>query len=171
MQKIGALLLTAILITPMTVTANEQIIRHKNAAHLVEPWAREFAEAIELPAAAEQIILSGVGPEVTDANAPADSVERYGDTQTQTRSVLRQIKEILARRGFQMGDIVNMQALIVGDPRNEGEADFRGFSSAYNQFFGTTDQPNVPARTRAQVIRLVPPGWLVEVTVTAARRR
>ncbi|MDW3687223.1 RidA family protein [Cupriavidus sp. CV2] len=151
-----------------SASAAEQIVRHRNPAHMTEPWAREFAEVIEIPAGAEQLVLSGVGPTVANASAPPDTAASYGDTATQTRNVLGQIERILKDRGYQMGDIVSMQALIVADPAT-GKPDFTGFSGVYNQYFGTGKQPNVPVRTRAEVLRLVPPGWLVEVTVTASR--
>lgn len=153
----------------MTTPDQARIVRHLNPASRTQPWAREFAESIEIPATAMTIVLSGVGPEVADAGAPEGTVASYGSTATQTRSVLRQIERTLAGRGYGMADIVSMQALLVGDPDNGGEADFKAFSEVYDTFFGCAHQPNVPARTRAQVIRLVPPGWLVEVTVTASR--
>jgi len=149
-------------------SAAEQIVRHRNFAHMAEPWAREFAEVIEIPANVEQVVLSGVGPRVTNASAPPDTAASYGNTATQTRDVLEQIERILKDRGYRMGDIVSMQAMIVADPAT-GKPDFTGFSGVYNQFFGTDKQPNVPVRTRSEVVRLVPPGWLVEITVTASR--
>ncbi len=162
----------ASLATPGLCIANanaaEQIVRHRNPAHMTEPWAREFAEVIEIPANAQQLVLSGVGPTVANASAPPDTAASYADTATQTRNVLGQIERILKDRGYRMSDIVSMQALIVADPAT-GKPDFTGFSSVYNQYFGTDEQPNVPVRTRAEVLRLVPPGWLVEITVTASR--
>lgn len=163
-----AIVLTGIL-TIMPTQASDNIIRHLNPANAREPWAREFAEAIEVPANARQIVLSGVGPELTDPSAAAGSIKAYGDTKAQTLSVIKQIEATLKRHGYTLGDVVSMQALVVGDPALNGEADFEGFSEVYNQYFGTQAQPNVPARTRAQVIRLVPPGWLVEITVTAIK--
>lgn len=150
-------------------THPHSLVRHLHPASITEPWAREFAEAIEVPVNARQLVLSGVGPQVIDATAPAGSVQAYGDTAAQTLSVIRQIDATLARHGYELGDIVSMQALLVADPLSDGVADFEGFSGVYNQYFGTPAQPNVPARTRAQVIRLVPPGWLVEITVTATK--
>lgn len=154
-----------------TSYADEEIIRHRNPAHLTESWAREFAESIELPATAKIITLSGVGPTITNKNVSPDSVEAYGDTETQTRNVLEQIRSILSAHGYTMGDIISMQALFVGDPSLDNKPGFKNFSKVYNEYFGTAEQPNVPARTRAQVIRLVPPGWLVEITVTAAKSK
>lgn len=67
-----------------------------------------------------------------------------------------------------MGDVVKMQAFLVAP---EGEAlDFDGFMKGYAQFFGTTEQPNLPSRSVMTVAGLVSAGWLVEIEVTAARR-
>lgn len=154
-----------------TAYADEDIIRHRNPAHLTESWAREFAESIELPASSKTIVLSGVGPTISNKEVSPNSVEAYGDTETQTRNVLEQIRSILAARGYTMSDIISMQALFVGDPNLDNQPDFEHFSKVYNEYFGTDEQPNVPARTRAQVLRLVPPGWLVEITVTAAKAK
>jgi len=41
---------------------------------------------------------------------------------------------------------------------------------AYSQFFGTSSQPNLPARSTVQVAGLVSPGMLVEIEVTLAKR-
>jgi enamine deaminase RidA (YjgF/YER057c/UK114 family) len=153
----------------MPTHESDSIVRHLHPASADEPWAREFAQAIEVPAHARQLILSGVGPQIIDAAAQPGSVQAYGDTAQQTLSVIEQIKATLHSHGYALGDIVNMQALLVAPPGNEGVADFDGFSRVYNQYFGTAAQPNVPARTRAQVIRLVPPGWLVEITATAIK--
>jgi enamine deaminase RidA (YjgF/YER057c/UK114 family) len=153
----------------MTTQSSNTLIRHLHPASVSEPWAREFAEAIEVPVNARQLVLSGVGPQVVDDAAPAGSVQAYGDTAVQTLSVIGQIEATLNRHGYGLGDIVSMQALLVADPAADGVADFEGFSAIYNQYFGTAAQPNVPTRTRAQVIRLVPPGWLVEMTVTAIK--
>jgi|GEM_PF-1374619 len=163
-------LLTFIMIsTTMTANAEERIVRHKNPAHMTESWAREFAEAIEVTGTTSYLYLSGVGPRVADPSAPSGSIRSYGDTETQTRSVLEQIKQILGQKGYAMGDIISMQALLVADPNVGQRADFTAFSKVYNQYFGTPDQPDVPVRTRAQVLNLVPPGWLVEITVVAAK--
>ncbi|WP_282343117.1 RidA family protein [Pseudomonas sp. PS02288] len=153
----------------MSEQQQDAVVRHLNPAHGVEPWAREFAEAIEIPGGARQLVLSGVGPAIIDASAAPGSVAAYGDTAAQTRSVIEQIAATLQRRGYALGDVISMQALLVGDPTRDGVADFEGFSAVYNRYFGTAEQPRVPTRTRAQVIRLVPPGWLVEITAIAVK--
>ncbi|NHV25194.1 translation initiation inhibitor [Burkholderia sp. D-99] len=134
-----------------------------------ESWAREFSEAIEVPAGAKTITLSGVGALPCNREAGPLTVEYFGDMQTQTRSVLDQIRQILEAKGYALGDIVTVQALFVADPANDDMPNFDAFSTVYRDHFGSAAQPNLPTRTRAQVVRLVEPGWLVEVTVTAAK--
>jgi enamine deaminase RidA (YjgF/YER057c/UK114 family) len=47
--------------------------------------------------------------------------------------------------------------------------DFKGFMEAYTQYFGTPEQPNLPARSAVQVAGLASPGMLVEIEVILAR--
>ncbi|WP_144152785.1 RidA family protein [Paraburkholderia sp. BCC1885] len=148
---------------------SDVILRHNTSAQLKEPWAREFSESIEIPAGARTITLSGVGALPLNPDAKPHTIGYFGNTRTQTRSVLEQISGILEAKSYTLGDVVAMQALFVADPENDGEPDFDGFSGVYLEYFGLAAQPNLPTRTRAQVVRLVEPGWLVEVTVTAAK--
>ena len=145
------------------------IVRHETPAAMKEAWAREFSEAIEIPAGAKYIVLSGVGALPSNPDAESHTVAQFGDTRAQTKSVLDQISHILGSKGYTLGDVVAVQAIFVGDPANNGKPDYEGFSSVYLEYFGSTTQPNLPTRTRSQVVGLVEPGWLVEVTVTAAK--
>ena len=126
-----------------------------------------IAASVEVPAASRLVYVSGTVPDVADADAPQGSVERYGDTATQTRSVLRRIQAQLARHGLDLGDVVMMRVFLVAPPGQE-RMDFAGMMSAYREFFGTAAQPNRPARSTMEVAGLVDPGWLVEIEVTAA---
>ncbi|MEY4511945.1 MAG: hypothetical protein RLZZ450_4067 [Pseudomonadota bacterium] len=56
---------------------------------------------------------------------------------------------------------------LVGDPKLGNKLDFKGFSEAYAQFFGTSEQPNLVARTTVQVAALANPAYLVEIEATA----
>ena len=56
-----------------------------------------------------------------------------------------------------------------GDAALGGRMDFGGFMEAYTQYFGTEEQPNLPARSAVQVAGLARPGMLVEVEVILAR--
>jgi enamine deaminase RidA (YjgF/YER057c/UK114 family) len=93
----------------------------------------------------------------------------WGDTRTQTIGIFTRMKDVLAARGVGFGDIVKMQAFLVGDPDKGGQMDFAGFNEGYALFFGTADQPNVPARSVMQVVALANSGWLVEIEVTVAK--
>ncbi len=129
-----------------------------------------IARAVELPADAKLVYVSGQVPPVVNADVPRDSVEAFGDTTKQTVGVLERIQSVLNDLGLTMGDVVKMQVFLVGDPNNGGVMDFAGFMEGYTQFFGTEEQPNLPARSAMQVAGLVNPGWLVEIEVVAARQ-
>jgi enamine deaminase RidA (YjgF/YER057c/UK114 family) len=124
----------------------------------------------EVPAGSRLVYISGTVPDPIDASAPAGSVQRYGDTATQTRSVLRKIEAALAEHGLGLGDVVMMRVFLVAPP-GQGRMDFAGMMTAYREFFGTAAQPSRPARSTMQVAGLVDPGWLVEIEVTAAAPR
>lgn len=128
-----------------------------------------IAQAVEIPAGKTTVYLSGAVPSVVNDQADKNSVEAYGDTKTQTESVLKAIEKTLERLDLKMSDIFKMQVFLVGDPSKEGKMDFAGFMDGYTQFFGTGAQPNLPSRSVVQVAGLANPGFLVEIEVTAVR--
>ena len=123
--------------------------------------------SVEVPAGSRLIYVSGTVPDPVDADAPAGSAQRYGDTAAQTRSVLRKVEAQLRRHNLGLGDVVMMRVFLVAPP-GQPRMDFAGMMTAYREFFGTPTQPNRPARSTMQVAGLVDPGWLVEIEVTAA---
>lgn len=127
------------------------------------------ALAVEVPAGKATVHLSGAVPEVMDVKADKNSMAAYGDTRTQTESVLKTIDKVLSGLDLKMGDVVRMRVFLVGDPAKGGRMDFAGFIEGYSQFFGTEAQPNLPSRSVVQVAGLVNPGFLVEIEVTAVR--
>ena len=68
-----------------------------------------------------------------------------------------------------MGDVVQMQVYLAGDPAKGGAMDFFAMNEAYLQYFGTAEQPNKPVRAAVQVAKLAAPGALVEIMVVAVR--
>jgi enamine deaminase RidA (YjgF/YER057c/UK114 family) len=122
-----------------------------------------------VPSSASIFYLSGQVPAVADTSKAGDSIEAYGDTKTQAISAFNKIKGLLADQGLSLGDVIKLTVYLVGDPNKGGKLDFRGFSDAYSQFFGTPSQPNLLARTTVQVAALANPGFLVEIDATAAR--
>lgn len=129
-----------------------------------------IAQAVEIPPGNSLVYVSGQVPTLINPEADRASIEAWGDTRVQTTNVLVRIQEILERLELTMGDVVKMQVFLVGDPTLEGRMDFRGFMQAYSEFFGTDEQPNLPARSVMEVAALVNPGWLVEIEVVAVRR-
>ena len=125
--------------------------------------------SVEVPPGSRIVYVSGTVPDPVDASAPAGSVQRFGDTAAQTRSVLRKIEVQLAQHGLGLGDVVMMRVFLVAPPGQQ-RMDFAGMMTAYREFFGTAAQPSRPARSTMQVSGLVDPGWLVEIEATAARR-
>lgn len=135
----------------------------------VVPLGSPIANSVEVPAGARLVYVSGTVPDVADPSGPEGSVQRYGDSATQTRSILRTIEQRLREHGLGLGDVVMMRVFLVAPPGQE-RMDFAGMMTAYREFFGTAAQPNVPARSTMQVAGLAVPGWLVEIEVTAAAR-
>lgn len=154
----------ATLVVPPAVQAAD-IVRYENAGATPSPIAR----AVEVPAGFRLIFHSGLTPAPADPKAPAGSAQYWGDTRTQSLSVLTRLKESLASMGANFGDVVKMTVFLGGDPAKEGRMDFAGFMEAYSQYFGTKEQPNRPARSTVQVANLVQPGMLVEIEVILAK--
>ncbi len=126
-------------------------------------------QSAEVPGNLTTVYLSGAGAPVSDASAPARSVQAYGDTMTQTVATLTAIERTLKGLGLGMGDVVRMTVFLVGDPAAGGRMDFDGFMRGYRRFYGTAEQPRLPTRSTVQVAALANPGWLVEIEVTAVR--
>ncbi|TMJ17308.1 MAG: hypothetical protein E6G92_13320 [Alphaproteobacteria bacterium] len=126
-----------------------------------------ISSSVAVPVPTRLVYVSGTVPDAVDPAAPAGSVQRFGDTATQTRSILRKIEAELAAHHLGLGDVVMMRVFLVAPP-GQARMDFAGMMSAYREFFGTAAQPNRPARSTMQVGALVDPGWLVEIEATAA---
>lgn len=97
------------------------------------------------------------------------TVADFGDTKTQTVSVLGKIKAILAEHGYAMSDIVKLTVFVAGDPKLGGKMDFAGMNDGFKQFFGTAENPGTVARSTIQVAALAGPAFLVEIEATAAK--
>jgi enamine deaminase RidA (YjgF/YER057c/UK114 family) len=142
-----------------------------DAADIVRRQTGDFpiASSVSVPAGAEFVFLSGTLADVAKPDAPAGSVERLGDTETQAASVLAKISAELAASGLTMADVVKMNVFLVGDPGKGGAMDFEGLMKAYKRHFGAASGGKLPARTTVQVAALPIPGALVEIEVVAAR--
>jgi enamine deaminase RidA (YjgF/YER057c/UK114 family) len=128
-----------------------------------------IAAAVSVKAGTNLYFLSGsMGPTI-DPAAPKGTPPKWGDTETQSFNALTALKGTLAKLGLGMGDVIKMNVFLVGDPAKGGKMDFPGMMAAYTKFFGTKEQPNLPARSAVQVAGLAAPGGLVEIEVIAAK--
>lgn len=153
-------LLCAAAATPVSA---HDIIRHANPN-------LPIASSVVVPAGAELVFVSGMLADAADRSAPVGSVERFGDTETQVKSVLDKLAKELEAVGFTMADVVKMNVFLVGDPRKGGAMDFDGLMKAYLHVVGLGGRgKSLPARTTVQVAGLPVPGALVEIEVVAAR--
>lgn len=160
MKKVLAL--AAVMASLPVLASAQDIIRHKTPGSDFP-----IARAVEVPAGKTTVYLSGMVPSLANKDADPASAEAWGDTKTQTVSVLQTIETALKDLDLTMGDVVKMQVYLVAP--EDGPADFSGFMEGYTQFFGTQAQPNLPARSAMIVDALVHPRWLVEIEVTAIR--
>jgi enamine deaminase RidA (YjgF/YER057c/UK114 family) len=129
-----------------------------------------IASAVEVPAGTTLIFQSGTTPSPKDPSAQAGTAAYWGDTKTQALSAFANIKKGLDTEGVGFGDVVKMLVFLVGDPATDNKMDFKGFMEAYTQYFGTPEQPNLPARSTVQVAGLAAPGVLVEIEVVLAKK-
>ena len=132
------------------------------------PPPSPILEGVTIAAGAETLHLSGQVPLPIDP-AKRDTLEAWGDTRTQTVSVLNRIKASLAKQGYTMADVVKLTVFLVGDPRANGRMDFAGFNAGYREFFGTAENPVLAARSTVQISALANPFFLVEIEAMAAR--
>lgn len=129
-----------------------------------------IAGAVVVPAGYDTIYVSGHIAKVANPNAAKGSIEMYGDTKTQTISVLQQIHDLLAAQELSMSDVVMVHVFLAGDPANGGKMDFAAMNAGFLQFFASKQQPNKPARSTVQVVALAAPGALVEIEAIAVRK-
>jgi 2-iminobutanoate/2-iminopropanoate deaminase len=135
----------------------------QNVEKMGTPGGR-ILTAAKVKAGSEMLFLSG-----TLASPIAEGSREYGDTKTQTISTLNNIKERLAAAGYEMKDIIRMDAFLVAAPGMDGKMDFAGFNAGFAEFFGTAENPTTTTRTTMQIAALAGPQFLVELTVVAAK--
>ncbi len=128
-----------------------------------------ISESVEIPAGHNLVFLSGKVPMPINADAPANSLEAYGDTEAQTINVLEQVEKNLHALDLTMDDVVKMQVFLVGGEETDGMMDFKGFMKGYSKFYDPEKSLKLPARSAFQVAKLAHPAWRVEIEVTAVR--
>ena len=163
-MKVRNLLIAAAMVAvPFAMHAQTTVTR------ITGPATQRFSTAVW---AGDTLYVAG---QMAQPVTPADKVKGtpavYGDTEAQAMSALTTIQKILAAQGLTMGDIVQMDCFLAGDPAKDGKMDFAGLNNAYGKFFGTPEQPNKPVRAAMQVAALASPWGLVEIQVVAVRSK
>jgi enamine deaminase RidA (YjgF/YER057c/UK114 family) len=161
------LILAAALAAPLALGA--AAVHAQEVVHVAAPTS-PIASVVVVPAGYETIYVSGMTPPPLDPKGDPALTATFGDTKTQTLGVLTRIQDALKAQGADMGDVVMMRVLLVGDPAKGGKMDFAGMMESYKTFFGTAAQPNKPSRITSQITSLVQPGMLVEIEVQAVKK-
>ncbi|HEY0265780.1 MAG TPA: Rid family hydrolase [Rhizomicrobium sp.] len=128
-----------------------------------ENAASPIAAGVSVPPGYTTFYISGALPKpVTPAanGQPAD----FGDTATQTRSVLNGLKETMDKMGVGFGDVVAAHVFL------SETADFPAMNKVWAEEFGTAAQPNKPARAAFRTYALVLPGAALEIEFIAAKK-
>ena len=162
-----ALLPLALLVGGAPAMAAPAIVRHANTPPGL------ILQGVTVSPGTEMLYLSGqlASPiEGSAGKAPATmTMADFGDTKTQTISILNKIKGILTARGYAMSDIIKMTVFVAADPKMNGKMDFTGFNDGFKMFFGTPENPNTVARSTVQVAALAGPNFLIEIEAVAAK--
>jgi enamine deaminase RidA (YjgF/YER057c/UK114 family) len=128
-----------------------------------------ISQAVTVPPGYTTYYISGTPAGPADRNAPVGSVQRNGDTATQTTNALTRLGDSLKALGLTYGDVVKATVFIAPDPSNGGKIDFAAMNKSWSNFFGTPQQPNKPARSTIQV-GLVSQGGLIEIEMIAVKK-
>ena len=102
-----------------------------------------FSESIW---AGDTLYVSGILSDPDVAAADGKPPAWTANTNAQSVNLLKKIEKILKDQGLTLGDVVQLEAFLSGDPKNNDMMDFAGWNDAYKQFFGTAEQPNKPVR-------------------------
>lgn len=118
-------------------------------------WTRgRFSEAVTITGPGKMIFLAGIGAEHKDNGR----ILYPGDFERQCRYAYKKLKDVLARNGASMADVVK-QITYVTDVRYQKEA-----GECRRQAYGGLP---LPAHTFLNVSQLAWPGMLVEIDVIA----
>ena len=113
--------------------------------------------------AGDFIFVSGTSARRADdsiagAEPGSDGAPRL-DIRAQTRSVIENVRDILAAAGASLADVVEVSTFLVS------MGDFKGYNEVYSEFFGYEG----PARTTVAVAALPHPHLLIEIKAVAWR--
>ena len=130
---------------------------------LVEGKATPRGAYPHIKRAGDFLFVSGTSSRLPDNTiAGANKIDEMGtiflDIKEQTRSVLNNIKDVLATEGAKLTDVVDVSTFLVN------MNDFSGYNQVYGEFFS---KETGPTRTTVAVHQLPHPHLVVEIKVTA----
>lgn len=129
-----------------------------------------IAQAVTVPPGYITYYISGTPAGPAKPDLPRTDPARMGDTPAQTTSSLNRLRDSLTQLGLTFGDVVKATVFLVGDPAKGGEIDFAGMNQSWSKEFGTSAQPNKPARSTIKVAGLATQGALVEIEMIAVKK-
>jgi 2-aminomuconate deaminase len=131
------------------------------SARLVQGKAAPRGKFPHVKRAGDFLFVSGTSsrkPDNTFAGAEADAMGTTRlDIRVQTRTVIENIRDILADVGASLADVVEISSYLVN------MNDFGGYNEVYGEFFGFDG----PARTTVAVHQLPHPHLLIEIKAVA----
>ncbi len=128
-----------------------------------ENAASPIAAAVSVPPGYTTFYISGALPKPVTPAANGQPAN-FGDTATQTRSVLDGLKAVMEKQGIGFGDVVAAHVFL------SETADFPAMNKVWATEFGTAAQPNKPARAAFRTYALVLPGADLEIEFIAAKK-
>ncbi|GLX66199.1 RidA family protein [Paenibacillus glycanilyticus] len=126
-----------------------------------------ISSAVAMPGSLATFETSGTVPSVVNKDGKT-IYERYGDTEKQGLSVLKNIETLLKEQGLTMKDVTYLRVYIAPDAAKGGKFDFDGWNKAYAKYFNTKENPVKVARSTVGVASLVSSDWLIEIEAVAA---
>jgi enamine deaminase RidA (YjgF/YER057c/UK114 family) len=123
-----------------------------NPTHIAPPYKNRYSHAIEVPADARMLYISGTVGVKPDGSVPAEFA-------AQVETVMQNLTEILKAGGMDWNDVVKFQGFLTP------QTDLTTFAEVRQRYFG----PQKPAMTVVWVVGLADPRWMVEVDLVAAK--
>jgi enamine deaminase RidA (YjgF/YER057c/UK114 family) len=127
-----------------------------------------IASTVTVPPGYTTYYISGTpsGPmnpdEVKNGAAP-----KWGNTTWQTNDSLTKLEATLKTLGLTFADVVKATVFLVKAP--DGQLHFADMNAEFKKRFGSSGQPNKPARSTVEVT-LATPGALVEIELIAVKK-
>jgi 2-aminomuconate deaminase len=133
----------------------------KVESKVIDGKARPRGKYPHLKRAGDFLFVSGTSARRADNTIAGAEVDELGttrlDIQEQTKSVIENLRDILASVNAQLEDVVELTTYLVN------MNDFAGYNQVYGQYFGHDG----PARTTVAVHQLPHPHLLIEIRAMA----